>query len=141
MMNKAMIKVMVLGTSLLGASLGVIVVAASPSLAQSSLGGPTKPKQSALGGAAKPGPVIGGAATPNPVVIKPPAVGGVTKLNTVGGTPAPGSIGNGATPGPAAGIAKQNPPVISPNKGGAVVTTSSNLKCAAGACVAGGAKP
>ena len=141
MMNKAMIKVMVLGTSLLGASLGVIVVAAPPSLAQSSLGGPTKPKQNALGGAAKPGPVIGGAATPNPVVTKPPAVGGVTKLNTVGSTPAPGSIGNGATPGPAGGVAKQNPPVIPPNKGGTVVTTSSNLKCAAGACVVRGAKP
>jgi hypothetical protein len=31
--------------------------------------------------------------------------------------------------------------VVPPSKGGTVVTTSSTLKCAAGACVARGTKP
>jgi hypothetical protein len=43
------------------------------------------------------------------------------------------------TQGTTGGAARQNPPVVPPNKGGPVVT--SNLKCAAGACVAKGTKP
>jgi len=108
-----------------------------PGLAQNAVGGAIKTKQNTVGGVAKPAPVIGGAATSASVGTKPATVGAVPKPGTV--TSAPGSIGNAAN---AAGrAAKQNPPVTPPGKGGTVVTTSSNLKCAAGACVAKGTKP
>jgi hypothetical protein len=124
MKNNAMVTVMLLGACAIGFSY--------PSAAQNAVGGATKAKQSTLGGAAKPGPVIGGAATQS-------SVGGAPKQNPIGGTAKQSSIGSAITPVPTGGAAKQNPPVAPPNKGGPVVT--SNLKCAAGACVAKGTKP
>ncbi len=99
------------------------------SSAQTAVGGATKMKPSMVGGAAKPGPVIGGAKTPPPtaVVMKPPS--GITKQGSIGGT---------TTPGPAGGATR--PPITSPNKGSPFVATS-NLKCAAGSCVAKGTRP
>jgi hypothetical protein len=134
MKNRAIVMVTMLGVFAFGFS--------HPSSAQNALGGPTKPKQSTLGGAATPGPVIGGATKQAPVgsTTKQSSIGGVTKQGSVGGTATPGSTGSATTPTSTAGAAKQNPPVAAPNKGGTVVTTS-NLKCAAGACVAKGAKP
>jgi hypothetical protein len=137
MKNKAMVTAM-----LLGMFLGAFAIGFShPSSAQNAVGGATKPKQSAVGGAATPGPVIGGAAKHGSVgsVPKPaPVVGGVTKQSSVGGTPTPGSTGSAVAPGSTAGMAKQTPPIAPPNKGGTVVTAT---KCAAGSCVAKGTKP
>jgi hypothetical protein len=117
MKNRAMVTVMALGM-LLGA---FAVGFSHPTSAQSAVGGATKPKQNAVGGAAAPGPVIGGAAKQGSVGsgTKPGPVGGVTKQSSVGG------------------VAK-NPLITAPNKGGTVVTMT---KCAAGACVAKGTKP
>ena len=136
MKNKAMIRMMVLGISI-GA---LAVTIAPPSLAQNALGGPAKTKQNTIGGASKPAPVIGGAATPASTVTKPATLGGVTKPTSAGGAATGSSIGNG-TAGLTAGAAKQSPPVIAPNKGATVVTTSSNLKCGGGACITRGTKP
>ncbi len=115
------------------------------SSAQTALGGATKTKPSVVGGAAKPGPVIGGATKPLPTagVTKPPTVG-MMKQGSISGTGSTGSgtppnlTANTTTPGSTGGATK--PPVTPPNKGGPVVTTS-NLKCAAGACVAKGTRP
>jgi len=133
MKNNAMVTVMLLGACAIGSSY--------PSAAQNAVGGATKAKQSTLGGAAKPGPVIGGATTQSPVVGAPKQnpIGGTAKQGSIGGTATPGSTGSAGTPGSTAGAMKQNPPIVPPNKGGPVVT--SNLKCAAGACVAKGTKP
>jgi len=66
----------------------------------------------------------------------------VTKQSSVVGTPTPGSTGSTTTSNSTGGTAKQNPHIMPPNKGKpVVVTTSTNLKCAAGACVAKGTKP
>jgi hypothetical protein len=137
MKNGAMVAVIVLGIFP-----GVFAIGFSHSAsAQNALGGPTKPKQSTLGGAATPGPAIGGAPKQATVgsTTKQSSIGGVTKQGSVGGSPTPGSTGSATTPTSTAGMTKQNPPVAPPNKGGPVVT--SNLKCAAGACVAKGKKP
>ena len=110
---------------LLGALFGAFAISSSPpSSAQSAVGGATKAKQNAIGGAAKPGPMIGGSTAPASVV------GGTTKPGSAG--IATNSTGN---------TAKQNPPGTPPNKGGTVVTTPANLKCGAGACVTRGTKP
>ena len=75
------------------------------------------------------------------VATKPITVGGVTKQSSVVGMPTAGATGS-APPNSSGGTAKQNPPVTPPNKGKpVVVTTSTNLKCASGACVAKGTKP
>lgn len=134
MKNKTMMRMMVLLISIGTVALTV----ARPSLAQNALGGPAKTKQSAIGGASKPAPVIGGTAASASTVVKPAALGGVTKpaVGAVSG----GSIGSG-TAGLTAGAAKQNPSVVAPNKGATIVTTSSNLKCGGGACVARGTRP
>lgn len=132
MKNRAMATVFLLGALAAGFAL--------PCSAQNALGGATKTKQSTVGGAAKPGPVLGGATTHAPMITKPGPVGGVTKQGSVGGTPTPGSTGSATRSSTAGGTATQNPPVTPPNKGGTVVTTS-NLKCGAGACVTKGAKP
>jgi hypothetical protein len=124
MKNNAMVTVMLLGACAMAFSY--------PSAAQNAVGGATKTKQSTLGGAAKPGPVIGGATTQSPV-------GGAPKQNPIGGTAKQSSIGSAITQGTTGGAVRQNPPVVPPNKGGPVVT--SNLKCATGACVAKGTKP
>jgi hypothetical protein len=124
MKNNAMVTVMLLGACAIGFSY--------PSAAQNAVGGATKAKQSTLGGAAKPGPVIGGATTQSPA-------GGAPKPNPIGGNAKQSSIGSTITPSTTGGAVGQNPPVVPPNKGGPVVT--SNLKCAAGACVAKGPKP
>ena len=130
-----------LRVTLLATSLGVFTTAVClPSLAQNALGGPAKTRQNAIGGASKPGPVIGGTAAPASAVTKPAAIGGATKPTSAGGTVTGSSVGN-VTSGLSAGAAKQNPSVIAPNKGTSVVTTSSNLKCGGGACVAKGTKP
>jgi hypothetical protein len=137
MKNGAKVAVIVLGILP-----GIFTIGFShPSSAQTAIGGPTKPKQSTLGGAATPAPVIGGATKQGPVVgtAKLTSVGGPPKQGSVGGTATPGSTGSATTSTSTGGIAKQNPPVGPPNKGGPVVT--SNLKCAAGACVAKGKKP
>lgn len=120
-----------------GISIGALAVTvAPPALAQNALGGPAKTKQIAVGGASKPAPVIGGAATSTSVVTKPATARNATKPGSVGGTAAPGSIGNATAAGPTGATVKQTLPVTPPNKGGTVVTTSSNLKCASGACAA-----
>jgi hypothetical protein len=126
----------------LACALAIAAVGISPACAQSALGG-AKTQQNKLGGVAKPAPVIGGAtikpvSPPSPP--KPGPVVGMAKPNSLG-TPTPGSIGNGATPGQMAGATRQNPPFTPPNKGGTVVTTSSNLKCGSGACTTRGPKP
>jgi hypothetical protein len=119
-------------------SLGVFATAVShPSLAQNALGGPAKPKQSAIGGAPKPAPAIGGTASSASTITKPPAMGGVTKPTSAGLAATGNSIGNPTTPRPTVGgTVKQSLPITQPNKGGTVVT--SNLKCGGGACVARG---
>jgi hypothetical protein len=124
MKNNAMVTVMLLGACAMAFS--------CPSAAQNAVGGATKGKQSTLGGAAKPTPVIGGATTQSPV-------GGAPKQNPIGGAAKQSSIGSAIAPTTTGGAARQNPPVVPPNKGGPVVT--SNLKCAAGACVAKETKP
>jgi hypothetical protein len=136
MKNKTMMRMMLLVISIGTVALTV----ARPSLAQNALGGPVKTKQSAIGGASKPAPVIGGAAASVSAVTKPATLGGVTKPASAVGAVTGSSIGNAAA-APTAGAAKQSPPVVAPNKGASVVTTSSNLKCGGGACVARGAKP
>ena len=126
----------ILRLTLLVMSLGVFTTAVShPSLAQNALGGPAKTKQSAIGGASKPAPVIGGATTSPSTVTKPAAVSGVTKPMSAGAVTG-SSIGNPTTPRPTVGPVKQSLPASQPNKGGTVVT--SNLKCGGGACVARG---
>jgi hypothetical protein len=136
MKDKAMIRMMVLAISIGTLSL----VVARPSLAQNALGGPARTKQSAIGGASKPAPVIGGTANSASAVTKPATVATVTKPASAGGAMTGSSIGN-RTPGLTAGAAKQSPPVVAPNKSTTVVTTSSNLKCGGGACVTRGTKP
>ena len=136
MKNKAMIRMMVLVISIGTLSLTV----ARPSLAQNGIGGPAKTKQNAIGGASKPAPVIGGTAISAPAVTKPAVVGSMTKPASGVGAGKGGSIGN-ATAGLTAAAAKQSPPVNAPNKATTVVTTSSNLKCGGGACVARVTKP
>jgi hypothetical protein len=119
-------------------ALAVMAMDISPACAQSALGG-AQTQQNKLGGVAKPAPVIGGAAikpVSPPSPPKPAPVVGLAKPNTLG-TPAPGSVGNGATPV----ATRQNPPFTPPNKGGTVVTTSTNLKCGSGACTTRGPKP
>lgn len=127
---------------ILAGALGIAAAGVSPGFAQSTLGG-AKAQQNKLGGVAKPAPVIGGATIKPispPTPPKPGPVIGLTKPNSLG-TPAPGSTGNGATPSQISGAAKPNPPYTPPNKGGTVVTTSSNLKCGSGACTSRVAKP
>ena len=136
MNSKAMI-----GTTL-ACALAIAAVGISSVSAQTALGG-AKTQQNKLGGVTKPAPVIGGAtikpvSPPSPP--KPAPVVGLAKPNTLG-TPAPASTGIGATPGQTAGAARPNPPVTPPNKGGTVVTTSTNLKCGSGACTSRGPKP
>ena len=136
MKSSAMLRVTLLATSL-----GVFTTAVClPSLAQNALGGPAKTKQNAIGGASKPAPVVGGTAAPASTIPKPATIGGVTKPTSAGGAVTGGSIGSG-TAGLSSVAAKQNPPVVPPNKSTGVVTTSSNLKCGGGACVTRGAKP
>jgi hypothetical protein len=127
---------------ILAGAFGIAAIGLSSASAQSALGG-AKTQQNKLGGVTKPAPVIGGAtikpvSPPSPP--KPAPVVGLAKPNTLG-TPAPASTNIGATPGQTAGAARQNPPVTPPNKGGTVVTTSSNLKCGSGACTSRGPKP
>jgi hypothetical protein len=140
MNNSAMVKRMV--RMVLAALLGAFAIGVSyPSSAQTALGGATKTKQNTIGGAAKAGPVLGGATrqVAVPGTTKPASVGGLTKQTSVG-TPTPGSTGSATTAGSTVSAARQIPPVTPPNKGG-TVTTTSNLKCGAGACVARGKKP
>jgi hypothetical protein len=130
MKNSPTIRMMVLGISI-GAFTASV---AYPSLAQNALGGPAKTKQNAIGGASKPAPVIGGATPSTAAPTKPATVGSMNRRNATAGTATP--IGNATAPGPTGATSKQTAPVTPPNKGSTVVTTSSNLKCAAGACVA-----
>jgi hypothetical protein len=133
MKTKAMVMALLFGAVSMAVSLAV----SFPGSAQNALGGAAKTKQSTVGGVAKQGAVLGGAAKPAPVGANPVAIGSVSKPGSV--TPASGSAANATN---AAGItAKQNPPLTPPGKGAAVVTTTTNMKCAAGACVAKGAKP
>jgi hypothetical protein len=120
----------VLGISIGALSAGVVC----PSLAQNAFGGPAKTKQNAIGGASKPAPVIGGATASTAAPTNPATVGSVNKQGSIGGSATP--IGNATAPGPTGATPKQTAPVTPSNKGSAVVTTPSNLKCAAGACVA-----
>jgi hypothetical protein len=107
--------------------------------AQSALGG-AKTQQVKIGGAAKPAPVVGGSIKPitPPGPPKPGPVIGLTKANSLAGTPP--AIGNGTTPGQTSAAARQNPPVMPPNKG-KTVAASSNLKCASGTCISRGPRP
>ena len=94
--------------------LGITATGFSSACAQNALGG-AKAQQNKLGGVAKPAPAIGGAIKP----VSPPSP---------------------PKPAPVVGMAKPTSPVTPPNKGGTVVT-SSNLKCASGACTSRGPKP
>jgi hypothetical protein len=127
-------KTMAMTTALL---LGVLGVAISDSaFAQTTLGG-AKPQQNKIGGAAKPPPAIGGATTASPSIKPGPA--GITKQASSGTKPLLGT-GNATLAGQTAGPTKPNPPVT-PLKKNTAVSTSSNLKCAAGACTTRGPKP
>ena len=125
-------------TSVLAGAFVVAVAGASPAVAQSTLGGARTP-QNKIGGAAKPPPVIGGATIhtttpPNPP--KPGPVVGMSKQGTTGGgTLTSGGNGTPATASLPSGPSKPNPPVTPPKTSNMVVSTS-NLKCASGACVA-----
>jgi hypothetical protein len=119
---------------------GTLSVAVSHvSLAQNAVGGAPKTKPNIVGGVAKPAPALGGAAKSTAGFTKPATVGGVTKQGSAIGTSTTGLTGNATSLG--GSTAKPNPPVTPPNKGGTVVTTTSNLKCGGGACVARGTKP
>jgi hypothetical protein len=122
--------------------LGISAAGLSAADAQSTLGG-AKTQQNKIGGAAKPPAVVGGAIKPisPPSPPKPGPVAGMAKPNSPTSTPTPASIGNGMTPGQTSAAAKPNPPITPPNKGKTVVTASSNLKCASGACTSRGPKP
>jgi hypothetical protein len=130
-MNSAtMIKLMLAG------SLAIAVASTSSAMAQTTLGG-AKTQQNKIGGVAKPAPAVGGAVvhTPTPPPPPKPVVNAVKPTSP--GVTTPGLGSNAALnqpPGP-----KQNPPVTSPNKGGAVVTN--NMKCSGGACTSVVPKP
>ena len=121
---------------MLAGSLGIAVASTSPAWAQTTLGG-AKTQQNKIGGVAKPAPVVGGAVVHTPSPPNPPKPGPVvnTVKPTSPGVTTPGLNSNAALNQPPA----PKPPVTTPNKGGAVVT--SNLKCANGACASKGPKP
>jgi hypothetical protein len=120
---------------------GIAFTSVSSAYAQSTLGG-AKTQQSKIGGIAKPPPVVGGAVIHTPAPT-PPKVGSVVNIAKPGsvGTPTPGSMGAMRPGGQTAGSTGAHPPFTPPNKGGTVVTASSNLKCANGACASRGPKP
>ena len=121
---------------MLTAALGIALANVSPANAQSTLGG-AKQQQNKIGGVAKPAPVVGGAVvhTPSPPTPKPAPVIGTIKPASPGGavpTTTANAPGQASTPRP-------NPPITTPRKTGAVVT--SNMKCTGGACTSTVPKP
>ncbi len=120
---------------------GALALAVSDAgFAQSTLGG-AKPQQNKIGGIAKPPPVVGGATVHTYSPPTPSKPGPVVNLANKPGTLTPGSTALSKPPGQTAGNAMQHPPFTPPGKGSAVVTASSNLKCAGGACASKGPKP
>ena len=121
---------------MLTAALGIALANVSPANAQSTLGG-AKQQQNKIGGIAKPAPVVGGAVvhTPSPPAPKPAPVVGTIKPASPGGaapTTTANALGQASAPRP-------NPPITTPRKSGAVVT--SNMKCTGGACTSRVPKP
>ena len=117
---------------MLTAALGLAIAHAPSAFAQSTLGG-AKPQQNKIGGVAKPAPSLGGAALhAPPPPPKPNPVIGTVKPASTGVTPTTTANALGQTPHP-------TPPITTPKKGSAVVT--SNMKCAAGACTSRVPKP
>ncbi len=117
---------------------GVLALAVSDvGFAQSTLGG-AKAQQNKIGGIAKPPPVVGGATVHTSSPPNPPKPGPVVNLANKPGALTPGATG---LSGPTAGNTAPHPPFTPPGKGSTVVSTSSNLKCAGGACTSKGPKP
>lgn len=108
--------------------------------AQSTLGG-AKPQQNKIGGIAKPAPVVGGAAVHTYSPPAQPKPGPVVNLANKPGALTPGATALSKPPGQTAGNTAPHPPFVPPGKGSAVVSASSNLKCAGGACASKGVKP
>jgi hypothetical protein len=110
-------KTMTAGWMLAGA-LSVGIMSLSPAAAQSALGG-AKLQQNKIGGVAKPAPIVGGANTHATVAPKPP----VPVVVSRSAPPTPGAVGGVAPAGQqpsgrAAGNARVNPAVVTPNKSG-----------------------
>jgi hypothetical protein len=117
--------------------IGALALAASDTgFAQSTLGG-AKPQQNKIGGVAKPAPVVGGATAHATSPLGPPKPGPVVNLANRPGALTVGSTGASKPPSQTAG----NTHVPFTGKSGTVVSASSNLKCAGGACTSRGPKP
>jgi hypothetical protein len=129
-------KIRALAAALLVGALALAV--SDTSFAQSTLGG-AKQQQNKIGGIAKPPPVVGGAAVHAYSPPNPPKPAPVVNLANKPGALTPGSTGPSNPSGQTAGNTAPHPPLTSPGKGGAVV--SSNLKCAGGACASKAPKP
>jgi hypothetical protein len=124
---------------------GTLALAVSDTgFAQSTLGG-AKQQQNKIGGVAKPPPVVGGAIAHTALPPNPPKPAPVVNLANKPGALTPGSSVGSTGPsnlsGQTAGNTAPHPPFTPPGKGSAVVSTSSNLKCAGGACASKGVKP
>jgi hypothetical protein len=124
---------------------GALALAVSDAgFAQSTLGG-AKPQQNKIGGIAKPPPVVGGATVHTSSPVNPPKPGPVVNLTNKPGAltqgSSMGSTGLSAPSGQTVGNTAPHPPVTPPGKGGSVVSTSSNLKCAGVACTPKGVRP
>jgi hypothetical protein len=128
MKNEAILRCMLAGA--------LAISVASPTFAQSTLGGAKTP-QNKIGGAAKAAPVVGGANLRTSSPPAPPKPGVTATATKPGSAPAsPGIMPSGQTH--AAGNVRPNPPAVtSPNRS----ATIANLKCASGACTARGGKP
>ena len=124
---------------------GALALAVSDrGFAQSTLGG-AKPQQNKIGGIAKPPPVVGGATIHATSPPNPPKPGPVVNLANKPGAltqgSSMGSTGSSKLSGQTAGNTAPHPPFTPSGKGGTVVSASSNLKCAGGACMSKGPKP
>jgi hypothetical protein len=109
-------------------------------LGQSTLGG-AKQQQNRIGGVARPAPVVGGAAVHNTMPPNPPKPGPVVNLANKPGALTVGSMGLSKPPGQTIGNTAAHPPLSPPGRTSTVVSASSNLKCAGGACTSKGVRP
>ena len=131
-------KIRALAAALLVGTLALAV--SDTGFAQSTLGG-AKQQQNKIGGVAKPPPVVGGAIVHTALPPNPPKPAPVVNLANKPGALTPGSTGLSNLSGQTAGNTAPHPPFTPPGKGSAVVSASSNLKCAGGACASKGPKP
>ena len=105
--------------------IAVTIMSCSWAAAQSALGG-ARLQQNKIGGVAKPAPVVGGANTHATITPKPPSPMIVGRP----ASPMPGAVGGivpagQASAAQAAGNARVNSPVMTPNKSGAALAGSS----------------